>query len=278
MAYLRGYISDDLTTLPINDTTSFPVNGGVIQIEDEVIRYETATDIALLGCVRGYQSTSNVEHDDKTEVELLTVSVPRFSVLELHGSGAPTDDLTGVGFANVGDRYTDSDTGTIYINTDNSETPTWVALSTGGPTQAAGDVAGTLQMTDGAGAFEAAEGLYWDGLLNFNILGGGMTFIDEEDVEAGYIVMGEDASEGIQMKSSAGFFMTNSGSVTAPHASSALELRSTSAGFLPPRMTTVQRAAIAAPAAGLMVWDTDLDAMCVFNGTDWYTLDMTVIA
>lgn len=129
MAYLRGYLSSSATTIPVNDTTAMPVNGGVIQIESEVIRYETATDIALLGCVRGYQNTSNAAHDDETPIDLLTVIVPTFQPHEFYGSGVPTDNLTGVAIANVGDRYTDSDSGDTYINTDNSETPAWVRLS-----------------------------------------------------------------------------------------------------------------------------------------------------
>lgn len=68
------------------------------------------------------------------------------------------------------------------------------------------------------------------------------------------------------------------GSAGAPDASAILDLQSGIKGFLPPRLTTVQREAIATPATGLMVWDADLEAICVSDGTDWYTLDMTVIA
>jgi hypothetical protein len=34
-------------------------------------------------------------------------------------------------------------------------------------------------------------------------------------------------------------------------------------------MTTAQRLAIAAPAAGLMVYDTTLNQMAYYNGTAW---------
>ncbi|CAM4254220.1 hypothetical protein [Flavobacterium terrigena] len=47
---------------------------------------------------------------------------------------------------------------------------------------------------------------------------------------------------------------------TNPDASSILELTSTTQGLLTPRMTTLQRTAIASPANGLMVYDTDLNA------------------
>src|SRR5882762_6718113 len=49
---------------------------------------------------------------------------------------------------------------------------------------------------------------------------------------------------------------------TTPNASSILEMQSTSQGVLVPRMTTAQRTAIAVPANGLLVYDTNFD--CFF--------------
>lgn len=54
-----------------------------------------------------------------------------------------------------------------------------------------------------------------------------------------------------------------------PAASAILELQSTTQGFLPPRMTTVERDAIAAPATGLMIYNTDLQVLEHYNGTVW---------
>ncbi|MDC1324765.1 DUF1566 domain-containing protein [Flavobacteriaceae bacterium] len=45
--------------------------------------------------------------------------------------------------------------------------------------------------------------------------------------------------------------------IATPHTSSALDVTSSSAGFLPPRMTALQRAAIVDPALGLMVFCTN---------------------
>ena len=45
--------------------------------------------------------------------------------------------------------------------------------------------------------------------------------------------------------------------IAIPHTSSALDVTSTSAGFLPPRMTALQRAEIVNPALGLMVFCTN---------------------
>jgi nitrogen fixation protein len=54
-------------------------------------------------------------------------------------------------------------------------------------------------------------------------------------------------------------------------ASSRLTINSTTQGFLPPRMTTTQKNAIASPAAGLVVYDTTLNKLCVYT-TAWETI------
>jgi hypothetical protein len=59
---------------------------------------------------------------------------------------------------------------------------------------------------------------------------------------------------------------------TTDVASSILTLASTTKGFLPPRMTTTQKNAIASPATGLMVYDTTLNLISVYNGTMWISL------
>jgi hypothetical protein len=51
-----------------------------------------------------------------------------------------------------------------------------------------------------------------------------------------------------------------------------LALTSTNKGFLPPRMTTTQKNAIASPATGLMVYDNVLNRPCFYDGTTWITL------
>ena len=53
-------------------------------------------------------------------------------------------------------------------------------------------------------------------------------------------------------------------------ASSLLELESTTKGFLPPRLTTIQRDAIVSPVAGLAVFNTTKNCLEWYNGTIWY--------
>ncbi len=54
--------------------------------------------------------------------------------------------------------------------------------------------------------------------------------------------------------------------------SSILQADSTTQGFLPPRMTTTQKNAIASPAAGLVVYDTTLGKLCVRGAASWETI------
>jgi len=55
-------------------------------------------------------------------------------------------------------------------------------------------------------------------------------------------------------------------------ASSILTVDSTTKGFLPPRMTTTQKNAIASPATGLVVYDNTLNKLSVFTGATWETV------
>lgn len=67
---------------------------------------------------------------------------------------------------------------------------------------------------------------------------------------------------------------TNGGAyinTTSVNASAILQSDSTTKGFLPPRMTTTQKNAIATPAAGLVVYDTTLNKLCVYT-TAWETI------
>ena len=59
---------------------------------------------------------------------------------------------------------------------------------------------------------------------------------------------------------------------TTPNASAVLDASSTSKGFLPPRMTTVQRDAIASPAAGLVIFNTNTNSLQIYNGSGWGSL------
>lgn len=58
-----------------------------------------------------------------------------------------------------------------------------------------------------------------------------------------------------------------------PNSSSILDITSTTKGFLPPRMTTLQKNAIASPSIGLTLYDTDNNSLEVYNGSSWGKLN-----
>ncbi len=62
-----------------------------------------------------------------------------------------------------------------------------------------------------------------------------------------------------------------------PNASSLLELRSTSSGFLMPRMTEAQRDAISSPATGLMIYQTNnTPGYYYYDGSSWQSFGASI--
>ena len=68
-----------------------------------------------------------------------------------------------------------------------------------------------------------------------------------------------------------GFAITSSG-FNPPVATAIFQIESTTKGFLPPRMTTTQKNAIATPATGLVVYDTTLNKLAVYTSAAWETV------
>lgn len=78
---------------------------------------------------------------------------------------------------------------------------------------------------------------------------------------------------GLSMLSGTAIAQNNVGIGTlSPDRSAVLDLSSTQAGLLAPRMTTTQRQGITAPATGLLVYDTDLGCYFFYNSTTWTSL------
>jgi len=58
----------------------------------------------------------------------------------------------------------------------------------------------------------------------------------------------------------------------SPTSSAALDVSSTTRGFLPPRMSTTERNAVSSPVEGLIVWDTTDNALYQYSGSAWEKL------
>ena len=63
------------------------------------------------------------------------------------------------------------------------------------------------------------------------------------------------------------------GASSAASSSAVLELTSTTQGFLPPRMTIMQRNAIANLSSGLVIWNSTLNQLEVYNGSLWVNMN-----
>ncbi len=59
---------------------------------------------------------------------------------------------------------------------------------------------------------------------------------------------------------------------STPEQSAALDINSSSKGFLPPRMTTIERNAISNKVAGLLIYNTITACVEMYNGANWINL------
>ena len=71
------------------------------------------------------------------------------------------------------------------------------------------------------------------------------------------------------INSPSGTVISNVGGADIPNASSILDIRSTTQGLLIPRMTTLQRALLASPVKGLLVFDITTDTFWFYDGSAW---------
>jgi len=80
-----------------------------------------------------------------------------------------------------------------------------------------------------------------------------------------------EATEWGRFFSTTGNVQFQNGGTFTDIASARLAVNSTTQGFLPPRMTTTEKNAIASPVAGLVIYDTTLNKLCVYT-TAWQTI------
>jgi hypothetical protein len=94
-------------------------------------------------------------------------------------------------------------------------------------------------------------------------------------IEATYIWMNSGQLDVPIIYNAGTMYLTPTGNVfgSASRIGSALlQVDSTTQGFLPPRMTTTQKNAIATPAAGLVVYDNTTNKLQCYNGSTWNDL------
>jgi hypothetical protein len=89
------------------------------------------------------------------------------------------------------------------------------------------------------------------------------------DSHSQYLNRTVGASTTLTMLSSTTGLGINVGGISSKAASAILDLQSVSQGILPPRMSGAQMNAIASPATGLFLYNTDSTANCFYNGAAW---------
>lgn len=121
----------------------------------------------------------------------------------------------------------------------------------------------SLEITDDGNAFIGGNTLQFSNSGNCKIINNFGTMQLDNNGTAGVSLSFTNGAWG--SSSRACFGDQGTGAV----ASAQVEIKTTTRGFLPPRMTNAQKLAINLPAAGLQVYDTTLNQMSYFNGTTW---------
>jgi hypothetical protein len=104
-----------------------------------------------------------------------------------------------------------------------------------------------------------------NGASRLRLDGGAMTLVDEFGQQ-------NIICQGLQTYIAKPLKLT-SGTLTVPNAAAQLDIESTTKGFLPPRMTNAQILAIVTPPNGLMVYNTTIDHMCVYQAGAWVKIN-----
>lgn len=140
----------------------------------------------------------------------------------------------------------------------------------------AGDVVIAEWVDDGSDAAAAAgdwiEVLVIPQLYGGGTIGGSTGAVDNVILRANGVGGTTIQGGGVATLSDAGVIGAATGlavGAAAPDASALVEFAATDKGFLPPRMTGAERAAIAAPVEGLLVFDTDDNTVYQYSGAAW---------
>jgi len=107
--------------------------------------------------------------------------------------------------------------------------------------------------------------------MSFDADNGGQAeyVINQGGVDIDFRVEGVDAANALVVQGSSGHVGIGT---NAPNANALLDITSTTKAFMPPRMTTAQKDAVASPTAGMVLYDATLGKLCVYTGAAWQTI------
>jgi len=146
----------------------------------------------------------------------------------------------------------------IYLgNSDNA----WIKFDTGINQLQFHSKASNVAQNFTFGAGEAV-----DATINLSTLNGGTASVSLEN-SSGFLELFAGTSNQINLEGHV-YVDPNENDILMD-ASAALQIDSTTQGFLPPRVTTTQRDAISTPATGLQIYNTTTNQSEFYNGTIW---------
>lgn len=103
---LDGAITNVAVSLNLQDAADFPVSG-ILKIEDEFVSYTGKTDNLITGLSRGAFGSSGVEHDNATDVSLVTQkvnnSMDMIQDILINDLGIPIGDIDTASFDDLRD-------------------------------------------------------------------------------------------------------------------------------------------------------------------------------
>ncbi len=153
----------------------------------------------------------------------------------------------------------------IFLNQTNPNNATWLRVGTGGNGAEYGVSGGSNQFFDGTVLGDIALKAFSGNHLTKMFIGAAF------DGKANLVLSPDRTTEVIGKLSAPELTV---GTLTST-ISAALDVNSTSKGFLPPRLTAIQKNAIVSPVAGLLLWCSDCGvsgALQVYNGSIWINL------
>ncbi len=125
-------------------------------------------------------------------------------------------------------------------------------------------VQGLMVFNTNTNSFQYYNGTSWNNISHSGIINGSPNKVAKFNSIWGL------AANGLITDNGTGVAINNTNAL--PNSSALLDLASTTKGILIPRMTTGERNAIAAPAAGLLVFDNSTNSFWFYNGTQWTAL------
>ncbi len=155
----------------------------------------------------------------------------------------------------------------IFLNQLTSSSPTWLRVGTGDIGAEYGVSGGSNQFFDGTVMGDIALKAFSGSPTGLTKMFIGAAFNGEAN-----LVLSPDRTTEVIGKLTAPELTVGTSTSTI---SAALDINSTSKGFLPPRLTTNQKNAIVSPVAGLVLWCSDCagsGALQVYNGSAWINL------